>query len=214
MKVRSRDFFRNIPTFWRSSATEETVRNSDALRTRESWESKGAIRLKQPEFVGMPVFDDLVQVYEPEIRRFISRKVDIDSIDDVLQEVWVAAWQGYSSLQDQTRVRAWIYGICLHKCHDYYRARQKDGRVIAITEVEILDQRPSPETIVLDAARVVFLLENLDESQKEIVELYYYAQLTFAEISTLLQRNVNTVKYQFYRAHNTLLAAGEQENLL
>ena len=31
--------------------------------------------------------------------------------------------------------------------------------------------------------------------------MYYYAELTLAEIAEALGRNVNTVKYQFYRAH-------------
>ena len=211
MKGRSRDFFRNIPTFWHSSATEEAVRNSEALRAHESWESKVAVRLKKPQFVGTPVFDDLVRVFEPELRRFVSRKIDANAVEDVLQEVWIAAWQGLSSLKDQARIRSWIYGICLHKCQDHYRARQKDGRLVTITEVEILDSSPSPERLLIDSAQVSTLLENLDDAQKEVIELYYYAQLTFAEISTLLNRNINTVKYQFYRAHTTLLDAVEQE---
>jgi len=35
----------------------------------------------------------------------------------------------------------------------------------------------------------------------ETTTLYYYAELTLPEIAEALGRNVNTVKYQFYRAH-------------
>lgn len=34
-----------------------------------------------------------------------------------------------------------------------------------------------------------------------VVEMYYYAELTLPEIALALGRNLNTVKYQFYRAH-------------
>ncbi len=38
-------------------------------------------------------------------------------------------------------------------------------------------------------------------AQREVLELYYYAELTLPEIAAALGRNLNTVKYQFYRAH-------------
>ena len=190
------------------------MENSEALRFREWWEYKVASRPKKQKLVGVSAFDDLTQAFEVEIRRFVSRKVHIEAVDDVLQEIWVAAWQGYPDLQDQSKLRPWIYGICLHKCHDHYRSRQKEERLVSISGVELHDPSPSPETAAMDAARIQILLKNLDESQKEVIELYYYAQLTLAEISTLLQRNMNTVKYQFYRAHTMLLETGQRENLL
>ena len=204
----------SLPTFCGSPATIELVQNSDALRVRELWESKVASRPGKPEIEVAPAFNELIQAYEPEVSRFVSRKVAPEAIDDVLQEIWVAAWQGFSDLQDRSKLRPWIYGICLHKCHDHYRARIKSVRFVAISDVEILDPGPSPETLATDAARIGILLKNLDESQREIIELYYYAQLTLAEISTVLGRNMNTVKYQFYRAHDALLATGRREELL
>jgi RNA polymerase sigma factor (sigma-70 family) len=47
-------------------------------------------------------------------------------------------------------------------------------------------------------------LRTLPEAQREVVELYYYAELTLPEIATSLNRNLNTVKYQFYRAHQAV----------
>jgi DNA-directed RNA polymerase specialized sigma24 family protein len=39
------------------------------------------------------------------------------------------------------------------------------------------------------------------------LELYYYAELNLPEIAQVLNRNLNTVKYQFYRAHTQVAAA-------
>ena len=41
----------------------------------------------------------------------------------------------------------------------------------------------------------------LPEVQREVLELYYYAELTLAEIAEVCGRHESTVKYQFYRAH-------------
>ncbi|MBI1333086.1 MAG: RNA polymerase sigma factor [Armatimonadetes bacterium] len=162
----------------------------------------------------MPPFEELIRTYGTELRRFVYLKVEAEAVEDVLQEVWVAAWQGYSGVQNPTTIRAWIYGICLHKCHDHYRDKARESSHVAIAGLEILDPGPSPEGLAVDSARVSALLKNLDDSQREVVELYYYAQLTLAEISELLKRNMNTVKYQFYRAHTTLLEVGRREELL
>jgi len=44
-------------------------------------------------------------------------------------------------------------------------------------------------------------LKSVPDEQREVLELYYYAGQTLAEIGQALGRNLNTVKYQFYRAH-------------
>jgi RNA polymerase sigma factor (sigma-70 family) len=44
----------------------------------------------------------------------------------------------------------------------------------------------------------------LPEAQREVLELYYYADLTLAEIASALNRNLNTVKYHFYKAHTAV----------
>ena len=45
------------------------------------------------------------------------------------------------------------------------------------------------------------------EAQREVLDLYYWAELTLPEIARALNRNLNTVKYQFYRGHD-LVAQG------
>ena len=72
---------------------------------------------------------------------------------------------------------------------------------------------PSPESALVRSDTVRHLLGELDEAQRGVLELYYYAQLTLAEIAAILGRNTNTVKYQFYRAHAIMLAHGEKEGL-
>ena len=48
------------------------------------------------------------------------------------------------------------------------------------------------------------VLTLLASEQREVVEMYYYAELSLPEIAVALERNLNTVKYQFYRAHTLI----------
>ena len=63
------------------------------------------------------------------------------------------------------------------------------------------DGAPDPFEATVRAQVVRAALSELPEAQREVLELYYYAELTLAEIADSLGRNLNTVKHQFYRAH-------------
>ena len=190
------------------------MQNSKQVGLRARGEQKEIGRPKKQELGGIPPFEQLIRTYGPEVKRFVAMKVEAGAVDDVCQDVWVAAWQSFSTLQDGSKIRAWIYGICVHKCHDHYRNKQKVLQTVPLTEFEIFDPSPSPEGVAIEADRIAILFQNLDRTQREVIELYYYAQLTLIEISELLQRNLNTVKYQFYKAHTSLQATGKKEELL
>lgn len=161
----------------------------------------------------LTAFDEFIETIGPELRRFIQRKVRPEAVDDVLQEVWLAAWQALPGYDRRSTLRTWIYGICVHKCHDRYRAQGVESRLVPLAGLSLIDTQPSPEDAAVRTDTVNRLLGELDENQRIVLELYYYAQLTLAEIATALDRNLNTVKYQFYRAHSELLEKGEKEGL-
>lgn len=48
------------------------------------------------------------------------------------------------------------------------------------------------------------LMERLSDTHRQLLDLYYYGELTLPEISRMVDRNLNTVKYQFYRAHEEM----------
>ncbi len=49
------------------------------------------------------------------------------------------------------------------------------------------------------------LLAQLPDDQRVLLELYYFDDLTLAEVALVLDKNVNTVKYHFYQAHSRSL---------
>jgi RNA polymerase sigma-70 factor, ECF subfamily len=154
-------------------------------------------------------FDELVALHEPEIRRYISKRIVTESVDDVLQDVWLAAWAALPSFDQRSRFKTWLYGICLHKIRDHYRSIKRN-----VAEVELSDQLAVSNDTGVDAAILASLpsmLAELTESQREVLELYYFSQLNLPEISRALNRNLNTVKYQFYRAHSELADMLQEE---
>ena len=74
----------------------------------------------------MEEFERLLEAERPPVERFvrfrISSKMDAD---DVLQEVFLTAYQKFSQLRDWNSFKPWILRIARNKSNDYFRQRAK-----------------------------------------------------------------------------------------
>jgi RNA polymerase sigma-70 factor (ECF subfamily) len=145
---------------------------------------------------------------EAAARRFPPAHV----LDDILQETWIAVWQGLARYNGRSGFKAWLYAIGVNKCVDHFRksAQQSHWELAIIGDTG--DPHAPDEYAAAEMRHVVqTALATLAGPQREVIELYYYDELTLAEIAQILNRNLNTVKYQFYRAH--AVVAGEMSDI-
>ena len=147
-------------------------------------------------------FDRLTRIYARSLRGYLVRRVGMDAVDDVLAETWLAAWLALPGYSRRSRFKTWLFGIGYYKSVDYLRGRLRNAPDLSLdaTDRELPDTRDaiaaSEQTQEIRA-----LLSQLPPEQREVLELYYYADLTLGEVARALKRNLNTVKAQFYRAH-------------
>ena len=57
-----------------------------------------------------------------------------DRIDDLVQEVFLAAWENLSEYRGASSLESWLVGIARHKVEDYYRARLREPEPLEETE--------------------------------------------------------------------------------
>jgi RNA polymerase sigma-70 factor, ECF subfamily len=167
------------------------------------WRSDPDAPLVQRAQIGdRRAFDSLRHRHDPPLRGFVARRIALMFLEDVVQDTWIACWVKLPQFAGRARFRAWLYGIAVHKCVDTQRAR----RVESLDEtMENALAAPVDEMRSVDLRETVKqALQTLPEAQREVVELYYLKQLTLPEIASTLGRNLNTVKYQLYRAHEVL----------
>ncbi len=160
-------------------------------------------------------FDTLRRTHEKQLRGFVIRRGSAENADDLLQDIWLACWQALPKYSGKARFKTWLYGIAAHKCTDYLRVKIQSDRRSTEQECEEPIQPDQYAAIELKQA-VREALAQVPDVQREVLELYYYAELTLAEIAQALDRNLNTVKYQFYRAHDQValqLKTGDSEIL-
>lgn len=163
---------------------------------------------------GRQAFDELVSAYMEDIRKFVATRIRDNEVDDVVQDILVAAWKGLPQFDGRSKFRTWLFGICMHKVKDSYRSQSRRAPELSLDSFQVEPESAAPQSKTDLADAVRSLMIQLPKSQYDVIELYYRQRLTLAEIAEVLDRNLNTVKYQFCQAHSRLAKLAMEGDLL
>jgi RNA polymerase sigma-70 factor (ECF subfamily) len=112
------------------------------------------------EFVG--TYTDAVYSF---IRRRLSPRLDL--VDDLVQEVFIAAWENLSSFRGGSPLRAWLLGIARHKVEDHYRGRLQSAQPLEPNAPEELATAEFDMDAIADRERAEYRARQiLDELPK------------------------------------------------
>jgi RNA polymerase sigma-70 factor (ECF subfamily) len=87
---------------------------------------------------------EFVNTYTDAVYAFIRRRLSPrhDLVDDLVQEVFIAAWENLTSFRGTSPLRAWLLGIARHKIEDYYRRLLRAAQSL---EPSVADELPAVE---------------------------------------------------------------------
>ena len=127
--------------------------------------------------------------------------VDPNSVEDVVQDVFLVLHRRWSDFDPSLSLRGWVYGILARVVSDHRRSRRRRARVIEPLDSSALPVSPVPESSgperlaeqqqALD--QLARLLDQLDPSRREVLILSELEQLTVPEIAQALGANANTI---------------------
>lgn len=126
--------------------------------------------------------------------------------EDLLQESTLRAWRDLARLDQPGRFLAWFAAILQNTAAD--RARRERLRAS-----EELADAPAPERGPSEARRLRLLgaVQGLPAPQREVIELAYFADLSYAEIAAAIEASVSTVNLRLAQARAALREALEDE---
>jgi len=127
--------------------------------------------------------------------------------EEVLQESALRAWRGLAKLDRPERFLAWFCSIVQHAATD----RSRRATLRASHE---LPDVPEPERGPSEARRLRLLsaVERLPVPLREVIELSYFANLTYSEIAAVIEKSVPTVNLRLAQARSALRAALADEH--
>jgi len=144
-------------------------------------------------------FENLYLSCKSALERFVYYKMPSKSDgDDILQEVAISAFKNMAEIKNPDSFKPWILKIASNKCNDFYRslAKRHEIPLDEITENVVSKSRYG----ISDTQVVRETLGNLADKDKQILFLYYFKNKPQAEIASILQIPVGTVKSRLHTA--------------
>jgi RNA polymerase sigma-70 factor (ECF subfamily) len=131
--------------------------------------------------------------------------------EDAFQEVFVKVYNNLSKFHGNSTIKTWILTITMNTCKDILRSSWLK-RVILHENMKLINYNTdtnldSPEENVIKKLQYKELLEEvmrLPKKYKEVVLLFYYEEISTAEISKILNLPEGTVRSRLFRAREVL----------
>lgn len=141
-----------------------------------------------------------------------SRCRDDDVAEDITQSVFatVAAQFARGEYHEQGRFEPWLFRIAMNRIRDHAR---KNRRTPAFVGNHELDRPGTEQEVRPDAGMVERLreaMEQLPESDREVMALRHHGGLSFKQISDLLDEPLGTLLARHHRALRKLKEILEQ----
>ncbi|MBI3167167.1 MAG: RNA polymerase sigma factor [Chloroflexi bacterium] len=150
-------------------------------------------------------FDVLYHRHLPKVYKRVRYVVPENDVEDVTQEIFIAALKSLSSFRGDAKFGTWLRTLTNHKVAEFYRrrTRKQEPRLAplsdAVAQVTGSTSQSLEERIFLQRA-----LQNLPENYREIILLRFAEDMQFNEIAELTNQNLEATKSLFRRAVTAL----------
>lgn len=144
-------------------------------------------------------FEELFARYRKPLYGFFGRRLNSsERAEDLTQETFLAVIRAVSRYEPRASVRTYLYGIALKLLAAERRqffTTSKSGQ-----PAPELNTHGTPDSVLW----VRQALEKLDASDREILMLREYEQLSYSDIAEVLRIPVNTVRSRLFRSRLAL----------
>jgi RNA polymerase sigma-70 factor, ECF subfamily len=156
------------------------------------------------------VLKELIERYTPLLYNFTARLTDKNSASDIVQETFIKVWKNLRKFDPaKASFKTWIFTIAKNTAMDFLR--KKKSLLFSDMEKEedgsfsenIADENLLPHEALQklqDSELLNKVLDKIPVHYKTILTLHYQEDMTFDEIGKILDKPLNTVKSQHYRA--------------
>jgi RNA polymerase sigma-70 factor (ECF subfamily) len=168
-------------------------------------ESALAVRFTRME---AGAFEEVVATYQGRVARLASRLLGWDAeVDDVVQDVFLAALTGAKGFGGRSSLWTWLTTITLNRCRRHVRRRALWRRFWSVTRRTAALEGPAADGRAVGAetaARVREAVGGLPPRDREVVVLFYMEGHSAEEVGRLTGDTSNAVQIRLSRARRKL----------
>jgi RNA polymerase sigma factor (sigma-70 family) len=153
------------------------------------------------ELAGQQLFER----YFESLYRFFFNKIG-DDIDDLVQQTLLACVEGRDRFRQQSSFRTYLFAVARNKLYTHYERRPKDDEA-ELSVSALLSTVASPAEMLVDREEQRWLLRALRRLPLDFqitLELFYWENLSQAELAQVLVLPIGTVKSRLRKGRQLL----------
>lgn len=142
--------------------------------------------------------------HQPLTRFFLNKVQTLDEVEDLVQRCFLAALESASRFRGHSSVRTWLFAIARNLLRQHYDGRRRHTSEGDAEQLSVADfDAPGASTLMRGKAEQQLLLRALRRLPIETqvaLELFYWEELTAAEIGEILGMPEGTTRSKLRKA--------------
>ena len=148
-------------------------------------------------------FGQLMEKYQKRVYWHVRRLVLChDDADDVTQNTFIKAWKNLHNFKGECALFSWLYRIATNESITHLN-KIKQLNQVELDEATFMSQRLSGDTYFTGDA-IQLKLQNailqLPEKQRVVFNMKYFEDLTYEQMSEVLETSVGALKASYHHA--------------
>ena len=157
------------------------------------------------------LFNEIVKDYSERVywhvRRFVNNHEDAD---DLVQEIFLKIWTALPTFRGEAQLFTWIWRIATNETLNWIR-REKVRAALRFTTIDAemerrIDSDPFFDGDAADRA-LSKAVAKLPEKQRQVFILRYYDEMSYEQMSEVLDTSVGALKASYHIAQEKVRAA-------
>ena len=152
-------------------------------------------------------FEQVVHLYSQQLYWQIRRIVLVhDDADDVLQNVFLKAWNNIDSFRNDSKLSSWLYRIAVNESIDFIRQKKKTSLDNSESDAGIASALIADEDFDGNEiqARLQEAIATLPEKQRIVFNMKYFEEMKYSDMSDILGTTVGALKASYHISVNKI----------
>ena len=152
-------------------------------------------------------FETLVREFQEQLYWQIRRMVlDHDDTDDILQNVFLKAWQGLDNFRGDARLSTWLYRIANNETINFLQRQKNTTISLSTTEdgnqEQIRIQLESDPYFDGEETEIQLqqAVQSLPPKQRQVFNMKYFQEMKYEDISEALGTSIGALKASYHHA--------------
>jgi RNA polymerase sigma-70 factor (ECF subfamily) len=171
------------------------------------------VAIKKAKNNDQKAFSFLLDTFWDDVYGFQLKRIENENdAEDITIQTFSRAFDKIETYNPDYKFKTWLITISKNIHIDFIRKRKKSINEDLSNEneqrvLEILDTSPSPEDKIITEQNLVKLLKDIKKLKphyQEVINLRFFQELSYKEISKELNEPINNVKVKLLRAKKLL----------